>query len=541
MQSEATNRISNSPIGSLKSALVEIVGVANVRDDAATLALHSEDIWSSGLHRAALVVAPGSIDEIVAVMQAAYRAGVQVAPRGASMSYTGSHLPASANSISLDLTRMNRVVAINPDDMTVTVEPGCTWATLNDALKPHGLRTPFWGPMSGLASTIGGGLSQLNAMLGAGHYGTSSESVVALTMVLADGTELRTGARGINGESPFYRHYGPDLTGLFCGDSGTLGIKASITFRLIEQPAHEDYASFSFPSGKALLSALAAVARAGLASETCGFDPGLTRVRMKRMSVAADVKALGAVVGKEKSLAKGLFSAAKVVLGGRNFIDAGVFPLHLIAEGRSASGVAHDIAEMRRIAVSHGGHEIENTIARMIRAMPFPALNSILGPEGEAWAPVHGMVSLSQAPALFGALQSLFARFVEGFEREGVFTGYLFTSVSTNALTIEPVFYWPQSWRPIHEVHVEAAHLSRLSRPTDNPAALALVKDCKRQVIELFERFGCGHFQIGRTYPYRASRDEGSRRLLDAIKAAVDPDHQLNSGALGFPAAPASR
>ena len=80
--------------------------------------------------------------------------------------------------------------------MVVTVEPGCTWAALDAALKPLGLRTPFWGPMSGLASTIGGGLSQLNAMLGAGHYGTSSESVVALTMVLGDGSILRTGARG---------------------------------------------------------------------------------------------------------------------------------------------------------------------------------------------------------------------------------------------------------------------------------------------------------------------------------------------------------
>ena len=62
--------------------------------------------------------------------------------------------------------------------------------------------------MSGLSSTIGGGISQLNAMLGAGHYGTSSESVVALTVVLADGSILRTGARGPDGDTPFYRHYG---------------------------------------------------------------------------------------------------------------------------------------------------------------------------------------------------------------------------------------------------------------------------------------------------------------------------------------------
>jgi FAD/FMN-containing dehydrogenase len=536
MHADAANPVIPARIARLRDALAQAVGADHVQDDAATRALHSEDIWSAPAHQVALVVAPGTLDELVAVMQAAHAAGIAVAPRGASMSYTSSHTPVSADTLSLDMARMNRVVAINGDDMTVTVEPGCTWATLNAALAPHGLRTPFWGPMSGLASTIGGGLSQLNAMLGAGHYGTSSESVVSLTMVLADGQVLRTGAQG-TGDHAFYRHYGPDLTGLFCGDSGTLGIKAQITLRLIRAPAFEDYASFSFPTGEALLRALAEVARAGIASETCGFDPGLTRVRLKRMSLASDVKALGAVVAQEKSLAKGLWSAAKVALGGRDFVEAGDYPLHVIAEGRSAAAVAADIAEARRIAAAAGGHEIENTIARMIRAMPFPPLNSMLGPEGEAWAPVHGMVALSQAPALFAEFQALFADMADAFEREGVFTGYLFTSVSTNALTIEPVFYWPHGWRPIHEVHVEPAHLARLPKPAPNPQATAVVAEARARVVEICARFGCGHFQIGRAYPYRQSRDPASRALLDAIKAAVDPKGQLNPGGLGFPVA----
>lgn len=345
---------------------------------------------------------------------------------------------------------------------------------------------------------------------------------------------LKTGARGKNGDSPFYRHYGPDLAGLFCGDSGTLGIKAEITLRLIQAPPHEDYASFSFSTGEALLRALADVARAGIASETCGFDPGLIKVRLRRMSLASDVKALGAVVSNDKNVFKGMLSAAKVAIGGRRFVDEGDYSLHVIAEGRSKAGVAEDIAEARRIAGLHGGHEIENTIATMIRAMPFPPLNSMLGPEGEAW-PVHGMVALSQAPHLFASLQKLLAQFAQAFEREGVFTGYLFTSVSTNSITIESVFYWPHGWRPIHEVHVEPAHLGRLPKRACNPSATATVAEARGKVIELFESYGCGHFQIGRSYPYRKSRDEASRMLLDAIKAAVDPKAQLNPGGIGFP------
>lgn len=535
MTTAAQTRMPTSAPARLAAALRDIVDADAIRDDAGTRALMAEDIWSRPDGDVALVVTPRSLDQLAAVMRAAHAEGVAIAPRGAGMSYTGSHVATVADTVSLDLSEMNRVLAIDADDMTVTVEPGCTWAALDAALRPKGLRTPFWGPMSGLASTVGGGLSQLNAMLGASRYGTSSESMVALTMVLADGTLLRTGARGRGGDHPFYRHYGPDLTGLFCGDSGTLGIKGEIVLRLIQAPAAENYASFSFPTGAAMLSALADIARADIASETCGFDPGLTRVRLKRASLAADVKSLGAVISKEKSFAKGLMSAAKVALGGRNFVEADEFSLHLIAEGRSDAAVAADVAEMRRIAARHEGREIESTIARMIRAVPFPPLNSMLGPEGEAWVPVHGMVNLSQAPALFDALQNLFAELAPTFEAYGIYTGYLFTSVSTNAITIEPVFYWPHGWRSIHEVHVEPAHLARLPKLPPNPQATAIVADAKQRVVDLFAGFGCGHFQIGRTYPYRESRDEASCVLLDAIKRVVDPKGQLNPGGLGFP------
>ena len=253
---------SNSEVGKLEAQLAAIVGADNITTEAAACALHSEDVFAVSPHRFALVVAPQSTERLAAVMAAAHAAGVSVAPRGGGMSYTGGYLPASDHSISLDLTAMNRIIAISADDMTVTVEAGCTWAVLNAALADHGLRTPFWGPMSGIYSTIGGGVSQLNAMFGAGHHGTSSESVIAMTIVLADGRLLRTGARGPDGDTPFYRHFGPDLAGLFCGDCGTLGIKAEITLRLMRAPAHEGCASFSFKTGRDLLLAMAEMARA---------------------------------------------------------------------------------------------------------------------------------------------------------------------------------------------------------------------------------------------------------------------------------------
>ena len=521
----------------LEAALRRSVGDQHVRTDEPSRRLHSEDIWQRADSIVALVVAPNSVEQLAEVVRAIHDAGCAIAPRGAGMSYTGGYIPVNTRTVSLDLTRMDQIVDISRDDMTVTVQAGVTWKSLNQALAAQGLRTPFWGPMSGLLSTVGGGVSQLNAMFGAGQYGTTSESVVALSVVLADGRILRTGARSLDGKAPFYRHYGPDLTGLFCGDCGAFGVKAEITLRLMALPAHEDYASFSMPTGAALLEAMAEIARAGVASETCAFDPGLTAVRLARASLMSDVKTLGAVISNEKSLGRGLLSAAKIAMRGRKFVEEEEFPLHVICEGRSAAAVQSDMAEVRRITAAAKGVEIPNTIAKVIRATPFPALNSMIGPDGESWAPVHGIVSLSNAPKALADIQALYGNMAGAHKAAGIKTGFLFTTMSSNAIVIEPVFYWPNGWRPIHASAIEPAHLARLTQRPENPQATALVAETRKQVIAIFARYGAGHFQIGRTYPYRESKDAASIELLDSIKQCLDPDRNVNPGVLGFPMA----
>jgi len=524
---------SNRSADEVAEILSQIVGRSNLSTDLDERQRNSQDIWSNSPLTVDMVVAPTSLEDLAKVVSAVTAAGYAIAPRGAGMSYTSAYIPTAERTVSLDMSRMNRVLEIDPEAMTVTVEPGCTWAALAQALAPHGLRTPFWGPMSGLTSTVGGGLSQLNAMFGAGHYGTSSESVIGLTIVLADGRVLKTGARA-KGHAPFYRNYGPDLAGLFCGDAGVFGVKAEITLRLMRRPQHEGYVSFAFATGAALLSTMAEMARSGIASEMCAFDPGLTKVRMKRASLADDVKVLGQLIAKEGSLGKGLLSAAKTALGGRNFIEAEEYSVHVICEGRSKVGVSEDLDAARAIAKANGGHEIENTIAKVIRANPFPPLNSILGPEGERWAPVHGIASLGAALTLFEKCESLFAEMAPVFEQHGVYTGYLFTSLSTNALIIEPVFYWPEERNALIEATVEPQHLARLPSLAANPDATAVVAEARKRVIEICAELGCGHFQIGRSYPYLESRDEASVLLLETIKSALDPTGALNPGGLGL-------
>ena len=141
------------------------------------------------------------------------------------------------NSLIVDLRALDRIEEINAEDAYVVVQAGVTWASLHEMLKKQGLRTPFWGPLSGLLATVGGALSQGSTFLGSGRYGSVGDTVLGMELLQVDGTCLRTGswAAGANA-LPFARYFGPDLTGLFVGDAGSLAIKVRASLRVI--PAH---------------------------------------------------------------------------------------------------------------------------------------------------------------------------------------------------------------------------------------------------------------------------------------------------------------
>ena len=511
--------------------LAGLVGAAHVTANEDARRLVSDDIYGRG-GLVALVVAPASTAEVQGVVRACAEARVAILPRGGGMSYTGGYVAREAGGVVLDLRRLT-AITVNAADRTVSVGAGATWQDLLEALRPHGLRTPFWGPLSGLSSTIGGGLSQNNAFFGASLYGPTAESVLSVSVVLADGRLLRTGSAGSGGK-PFFRHDGPDLTGVFLGDCGAFGVKTEATFRLIPAPSHEAWLSFSFADHSSWLAAMTAASRLNLACEIFGFDPNLARIRMKRASLLADAGALLKVVGAQKSLLSGLKEGAKVALAGRGFLDGADYSVHVTAEGSGPAGVEEKAAALRAALTSAGGKEVENTIPKVIRANPFTPLNSILGPEGERWAPVHGIVALSQAAPAFEALEAVFAERASAFDKAGVSTGYLLTTVGQTGFLIEPVFYWPDTLFPIHEETVEGPYLSRLPRRPANAESAAVVAEARSAVVEAFTRFGAAHFQIGRTYPLAKTRSPEALAALRALKAQFDPNGVMNPGVLGL-------
>lgn len=525
----------NKPLTALdKKNLKQIMGDSNVIDDEATRSLFSQDIWKKG-ELADFIIRPADTQQLSDAVKIAARGKIRLNPRGAGMSYTNGYTPSEHKTGMIDFTGMDKILEINTDDMYVTVQCGVTWSQLYAALKPHGLRTPFWGPLSGLTSTIGGGLSQNNAFFGAGLYGPSTDSVTSLTLVLADGTILKTGTAGSRNGKPFWRQYGPDLTGLFLADAGALAYKAEASLRLIPMPKAEGALSFEFDTRDDWAAAHQAIARLGLASELFGFDPNLQAVRMKRASLAADVKTLTNVITQQKGgLLKGLKEGAKVALAGRSYMDDVAFSCHLIVEGHSDAEVKAKLDTIRHIALEHNGRGIENSIPKIMRANPFGPLNSILGPQGERWVPIHGIVAIGDGSDCLAEIDALFKRHEAELEQLEITVGYLLTTLSTNGFLIEPVFIWPEELWPIHEQTVEPSVLKRAKRFETNPDATDMVTQLRQDILDIFTKYGAAHFQIGRTYPFRETREDAAGQLLDQIKTLLDPDRVINKGSLGL-------
>ena len=185
--------------------LKQIVGAPNVLMSENDLRFYSSDVFKESI-LASLVVIPQTTEQLSKAIELSTKENFFVIPRGGGLSYTDSYLPKKHNSIIFDLQNLNKIIEINKDDMFVVVEAGCTWEKLYKELKNNNLRTPYFGALSGLYSTVGGAMSQNSIFFGSGHYGSAADQCLGLEVVLADGSILRTGSWSTNyNPSPFFR------------------------------------------------------------------------------------------------------------------------------------------------------------------------------------------------------------------------------------------------------------------------------------------------------------------------------------------------
>jgi D-lactate dehydrogenase (cytochrome) len=202
---------------------------------------------------AAVVFAENTKDVADAVKLAA-KYQVPVIPFGVGSSLEG-HLLAVQGGISVDVSRMNKVLSINAEDLTVTVQPGVTRKQLNEEIKSTGLFFPI---DPGADASIGGMSATRASGTNAVRYGTMRENVLALEVVTANGDVIRTGTRAKKSAA------GYDLTRLFVGSEGTLGVMTEITLRIYPLPEAVSAAICSFPSIEAAVHTTIAIIQMGV-------------------------------------------------------------------------------------------------------------------------------------------------------------------------------------------------------------------------------------------------------------------------------------
>lgn len=509
----------------LHALLGGVLTPSAIIQDPVELEFYAQDVYADGAPLAA-VLRPPNAEALIACVTRLYAAEVPMMARGGGLSYTGGYLASAPGPVLIDTSALNRIVELNLEDRYVTVECGLSWSALDAALAAHGLRTPYWGPLSGRHATVGGALAQGSMFLGSGVHGSVGDSVLGLEVVIADGRVLRTGSQAVAGCNPHLRYDGPDASGLFVGDAGTLGIKLRATLRLIPRPARIGQASFQCASAPELFAAMSEISRQRLASECFGFDPVLAQMRLKRASLLDDAATLRRV-----ARSAGWLSAVRLVGAGRRFLDPNRYSLHVVVEGDDRAEVQRRLRAVRA-AVGTRAEPIEDSIPKVLRADPFPAPNSILGPAGERWVPVHGLLPHSRAAAAWNELHSVYQASAEARARHDIRIGHLYATLAQHSLLIEPVFYWPDAHAEYHRRVVDAALLARWPKPQAQPAARAEVDRLRHAVVQALRRHGAAHFQLGKFYPYRADRDPAALALYDAVKRSVDPGGLFNPGAL---------
>ncbi len=285
--------------------------------------LHSEDMTFHAGHMPDVVVYPISTDEVSRILALADAEGVPVTPFGVGSSLEGHVIPIEGG-ISLDLSHMDRIVSIEPENLMATVEPGVTRAALERGAGQHGL----WFPIDPGADATLGGMAATNA---AGtttvRFGKMRPNVLALEAVLPGGSVVRTGSRA------FKTSAGYDLTSLFVGSEGTLGVITELTLRLYGIPEHVVAVRISFPT-------LEAACRTAVTSVAAG-----TGVRRLELLDAINIHAINTYAGTAYPEVPSLFVEAA---GSEGSVGGDLELVLELAEEEGAIEVVHERNPDRR-------------------------------------------------------------------------------------------------------------------------------------------------------------------------------------------------
>jgi D-lactate dehydrogenase (cytochrome) len=239
----------------LLSELAGVVPEDRIRTDPEEIERHGGAFFTyHAPHPPDAVVLPKSRDEVVKILRFANGRGVPVVPFGQGSSLEAHTIPLYGG-ISLDFASMEEIVEVHPEDFVARVQPGVTHGKLNASLKEHGL---FFPVDPGWDASIGGMAATNASGTNAVRYGAMRDQVLGLEVVLADGAVMRTGGMAMKSSA------GYNLTGLFVGSEGTLGVFTEVTLRLYPIPEYVLAARVVFPDIERAGRAAVAMIRSGM-------------------------------------------------------------------------------------------------------------------------------------------------------------------------------------------------------------------------------------------------------------------------------------
>jgi glycolate oxidase len=249
------SKTNKSAHAALISGLIPIVGRAWVLDDPEETVTYASDALTAYRSVPDVVVLPEREDQVVAIVELCKQLNVSIVPRGAGTGLAGGVRPI-AGGLVVSLARLNRIIDLDPEAGTATLEPGVRNLAISEAASPHGL---FYAPdpSSQIACSIGGNVSENSGGVHCLKYGLTLHNVLKIRGVLSSGEIIEVG-----GESPDAP--GLDLLPLIIGSEGMLLIVTEVTVRLIPKPACAKVAMASFDSIEACANAVAAIISAGI-------------------------------------------------------------------------------------------------------------------------------------------------------------------------------------------------------------------------------------------------------------------------------------
>jgi FAD/FMN-containing dehydrogenase len=364
---------------------------------------------------------------------------------------------------------------------------------------------------------------------GAVRHGVAAGQVLGLDVVLADGTLLGVGAHGGQAQAPaFFRHHGPELTGLFTGDCGSMGLKVRATLPLIKRLPIRAAVSFGFATPEATLGALGELGRGQLVSEASMFDQGHQKARVSAVKIPLR-RMIQSFIDVAKS--QGPIAALQMARHGRKFLEQVDYSLHLLLEAPTKAELNRQLAQIRNIVARHGAWPVAPTIGQVLSARPFPPPGPLIS--AARFLPINGIVPHSVSARAYRGVMDIFEAHRADLERLGVRPGIFSIAVGAGSVLIEPTCHWDA---PFLDTHPKLFGVGADSLPTfaANPGAEELVLRVWRDIAEHFLSVGAAHLQIGRTYPFKRSRNAENWVLLSEFKALVDPKGLMNPGVLGF-------